>query len=158
MYTYQCPQCGGTFTTQTPAQSVQCPYCQHVFQPAAQQQQQPYGGQQQQYGQQQGYQQQAYGPQQQQGYQQRPVGVFDEGPSGKSRGVAALLAFFLGGFGAHYFYLGKTTGALICILLTVVTCGLWGFILLAQTIIFLTQTQEEFERKFVYSQASFPLF
>lgn len=33
--------------------------------------------------------------------------VFSPGPSGKSRGVAALLAIFLGSLGIQYFYRGK---------------------------------------------------
>lgn len=135
MYTYQCPQCGRQFTTQTPVQNVQCPYCQYTFAPA--------------YGQPQAQQQPA-------GYRQ-PMGVFDEGPSGKSRGVAALLCFLLGGFGAHYFYVGKTTGALICILLCIITCGVWGLMLIVQTIMLVTMSQEDFERKWVYSTSSFPL-
>lgn len=150
MFTYQCPQCGKAFTTEAPAQSVQCPYCQQVFQPAPQQPQQGFAPQQP-YGPQQAYgQQQPYGPQ--------PIGVFDEGPSGKSRGVAALLCFLLGGLGAHYFYLNKVGGGLICLALTACTCGIWGIILLIQTIKFFTMSQEEFETKFVNSQSTFPLF
>lgn len=38
--------------------------------------------------------------------------LFDCGPEGKSRGVTALLAIFLGGLGIQYFYLGKTEPAL----------------------------------------------
>ena len=140
MITYNCPKCGKTFTTQIEVQSVKCPYCGEVFQTVYGQQpaqgapnQAPYGA-------------------------QRPIGVFDEGPSGKSRGVAALLVFFLGGFGAHYFYLGKAAGGIICFLLTMVTCGFWGVILLIQTFLFLTMSQEDFERKFVYSTSTFPLF
>lgn len=37
----------------------------------------------------------------------------------KSRIVAALLAFFLGGFGVHKFYLGKTQAGIIHILLAI---------------------------------------
>lgn len=140
MLTYNCPKCGKAFTTQTEVQSVKCPYCGEVFQAV-------YGQQAAQEGPSQG----PYGA-------QRPIGVFDEGPSGKSRGVAALLVFFLGGFGAHYFYFGKTAGGLICLLLTMVTCGFWGVILLIQTFLFLTMSQEDFERKFVYSTSTFPLF
>lgn len=169
MYSYQCPQCGRTCTTQVPAQHVQCPYCQHVF--TATPSQQPQGAQQGYgqpgYGPQQGYGQPGYGPQPaygQQGYGQQQhvygqqLGVFDEGPSGKSRGVAALLCFLLGGFGAHYFYFNKVGGGILCFLLTAITCGLWGFILLIQTFVLLTMSQEDFERKFIYSNSTFPLF
>jgi TM2 domain-containing membrane protein YozV len=44
----------------------------------------------------------------------------------KSTGVAYLLWFFLGAFGAHQFYMGKT-GRAISMLLTIgwLTVGLW---------------------------------
>ncbi len=146
MITHRCPKCGGTFATQVQQPSLQCPYCSTVFQPAAQQPPQ--------FGQQQAY----YGGQQPYMQQQPVIGVFDAGPSGKSRGVAAIIAFFLGCLGIHYFYLGKTTAGLLTILLSIVTCGTWGVVILVQCIIFLTMTQEEFERKFVYSSKSFPVF
>lgn len=103
----------------------------------------------------------AYGqPQQPQyGYgQQQQIGAFDAGPSGKSRGVAGLLAIFLGGLGIHYFYCGKGGGGAICILLTIVTCGAWSILTLIQGIMMLTMSCEDFERKYVYSQSTFPLF
>ncbi|HEY0282568.1 MAG TPA: TM2 domain-containing protein [Rhizomicrobium sp.] len=53
----------------------------------------------------------------------------------KSMGVAYLLLIFLGGFGAHRFYLGRTGSAvamliifLLSILLSVVGIGLLGFL------------------------------
>lgn len=101
--------------------------------------------------------QQAYNQQPNYAYG-RPPGVFDEGPSGKSRGVAGLLAILLGTLGVHYFYVGKVGGGLICILLSIITCGIWGIVALIQGIMLLTMTQEEFERKWVYSQSTFPLF
>ncbi len=97
--------------------------------------------------------QQAY--QQPMGYE---PGVFDNGPSGKSRGVAALLCFFLGGFGAHYFYVNKAGGGFICLLLSFLTCGVWSIVLLIQTIKFFTMTQSEFENNFVNTPKSFPIF
>lgn len=45
----------------------------------------------------------------------------------KSKGVALLLAFFLGCFGAHNFYLGFTGKAVAQVLLTIV--GVWFFFL-----------------------------
>ena len=36
----------------------------------------------------------------------------------KNRTITALLAFFLGGFGAHRFYVGKGFSAILTILLT----------------------------------------
>ena len=46
--------------------------------------------------------------------------------SPKSRTVALLLAFFLGVFGAHRFYVGKTTSAVFQ-LITLGGLGLWWF-------------------------------
>ncbi len=80
------------------------------------------------------------------------------GPEGKSRGVAALLAIFLGSFGIHYFYCNKVTGGLICLGLNIVTCDLWGIICLIQGILFLTWTNQQFEEKFVQNNSTFPIF
>ena len=84
--------------------------------------------------------------------------VFTAGPSGKSRGVAALLAIFIGSLGIHYFYLGKNTAGIIAIIVSLVTCGLFGIIWLIQGILMFTMSQADFERKYVYSTSSFPLF
>ncbi|PKY78576.1 TM2 domain-containing protein [Alloscardovia omnicolens] len=55
----------------------------------------------------------------------------------KSKIVAAVLAFFLGALGIHNFYLGKTTRAIVQLLMTVVgwililppiICGIWAFV------------------------------
>ena len=101
-----------------------------------------------------------YGPQPQYSYnpQNQEPGVFDAGPSGKSRGLAGLFAILLGCFGVHYFYIGKAVGGIICILLTFVTCGIWSFLTLIQGILMMTMRQEEFERKYVNTTSSFPLF
>ena len=103
------------------------------------------------------YQQPAY---QQPAYQQQPQqpGVFDNGPSGKSRGVAGLLAILLNGLGVHYFYLNKVGGGLVCILLSLITCGIWCIVPFIQGIIMLTMNQEDFERKYVNTQSFMPLF
>lgn len=78
--------------------------------------------------------------------------------TGKDKTLCGILAILLGGVGAHYFYLGKVGGALICILLSLVTCGLWGIVTLVQGIVMLTMTQSEFEKKYVMNPATFPLF
>lgn len=137
------------------------------------------GYNQQGYSQQQGYQQQgyqqAYNQQynqqqgyQQQGYQQfytRPYvestinNAFNCGPEGKSRGIFCLLALVAGSIGLHYFYINKVTAAILTIVLTIVTCGCWAIIPILQGIIILwNHTNEEFDRKFVASNSSFPLF
>lgn len=160
MVQYQCPFCGQQFSTQSPVPTAHCPACGREFTTAAGPQAQASGQPQQpQQPQQPPFGQQQYGPQQ---YAYGPVpqgpGVFDEGPSGKSRGVAGLLAILLGGLGAHYFYLGKVGGAFICILLTIITCGLWSVLTLIQGIVMFTMNQNDFEQKYVLSQSTFPLF
>ena len=45
----------------------------------------------------------------------------------KSKTTALLLCFFLGGLGAHRFYVGKT-GSGIAMLLTGGGCGIWTII------------------------------
>lgn len=55
--------------------------------------------------------------------------------AGRSRLAAALLAFFLGGFGAHWFYLGRSdwaafylAGTVLSFFLSFVFLGLVGFL------------------------------
>ena len=81
------------------------------------------------------------------------------GPEGKSRGVCALLAIFLGGLGIQYFYLGKTKAGILSILISLVTCGLWQTIALIQGILMFCMTNVQFRDKFVLSPTSaFPVF
>lgn len=162
MEKYRCENCGQTIETQTPiAADAKCPSCgeaklhhEHTNS-----------------GQQQGYDPNMYNSAYQNGYQQgfntaysqyREPGVFESGPSGKSRGVAALLAIFLGTLGIHYFYLGKNTAGVVFLLCSLLTCGILGCVIeivsFVQGIVFLTMTQAEFERKFVYSADTVPLF
>ncbi len=63
------------------------------------------------------------------GYAGYPVAYVD--PLAKSKVAAGLLGILLGGFGAHRFYLGYTSIAIIQIVVTILTCGLgslWGLI------------------------------
>lgn len=67
-------------------------------------------------------QQQAYG---------QPAYAAPMGYEPKSKIVAGLLGILLGSIGIHNFYLGKTTRAVVQIIVTIVTFGLgglWGFI------------------------------
>ncbi len=91
------------------------------------------------------------------------IGVFDNGPSGKSRGVAALFAFFLGGFGVHYFYVGKIGAGILFLIGTLIFC--WTILIplaisiisLIQTIRLFIMTHEEFEQTYVNSTTFMPI-
>ncbi len=157
MYIHNCPQCGRQYSTQERVNRVKCPYC-GAENDATYSEQVPPQMNQQQYG----YQQQQYGYQQQQNPYQQPQrsgNIFDEGPSGKSRGLAGLLAILLGTLGVHYFYLGKTTGGIVFLLVSIFSCGVVTEIAsLIQGIMMFTETQEEFERKWVFCPTDIPLF
>lgn len=84
--------------------------------------------------------------------------AFDSNAKGKSRGIAALLAIFLGGLGIQYFYLGKTTAGILSIVLTLVTCGIWDFVALIQGILMLCMSNYDFEQKYIENQSTFPVF
>ena len=68
------------------------------------------------------------------------------GNGGKERMVAVLLAFFLGGFGGHKFYLGRIGSGILYLLFS------WtfipAFVALIEGIIYLTMSDVEFSRKF----------
>lgn len=132
-----------------PAANV--PALADLFQPAQPQYGQPQYGQPQpgqpQYG------PQPYGPQQP--YGQAPYRPIYQD---KSRTTTGILALLLGGLGIQYFYLGKTGAGLITILLSLVTCGAWELITFIQGILILCMNDQEFNRKFVNTTKSFPLF
>lgn len=163
--TYKCPNCGNNVTTEQQVSNLTCPYCGNSYNTASNQQPPQFGGNQQgqQQQQQYGYQQPPYG-QPQYGYQQpyRSNDVFAEGPSGKSRGIAALLAILLGAIGIHYFYLGKTTPGVIFLVASLISCGILAAVTsiigLIQGIMMFCMSQEEFENKYVNPAVSFPLF
>ena len=137
MIDYKCPACGNTTYSSAPLLKVKCNTCgceYAVEQPNAEPTQTP---------------------------PQYTRGVFDDGPSGKSRGVAALLAIFLGYFGIHYFYLGKNAAGIIFLLITFLSCGILGAVTtilsLISGVLMLTANQEEFEEKYVYSDSTMPV-
>jgi len=136
MYTYQCSHCGKQFATQNQVARVRCPYCGTEMSVA--------------YGTQPHY---AMG-----GQSAGNVGLFEAGPSGKSRGIAGLLAILLGTFGIHYFYLGKTGAGIIFLILGLLSCGILGLVTVIQGILMIVMTQDDFEKKYVYTTNSVPLF
>lgn len=133
MFKFLCPKCGKEFMTEDRPVKVRCPYCGEEYAAA-------YGGN-------------------SQGQGGASLGLFDAGPSGKSRGVAGLLAILLGSLGVHYFYLNKTTGGVVFLIASLLTCGsVTGILSLITGIIMLVSSQEEFESKYVYTTNSMPLF
>lgn len=90
------------------------------------------------------------------------VGASVVSSGGKNKLAAGLLALFLGSFGIHKFYLGYNTAGVIMLL-----CGLLGLVLLfpmvivgmiglIECILYLTKSDEDFER--VYVQNKRPWF
>ncbi|MDD9259711.1 TM2 domain-containing protein [Klebsiella variicola] len=72
--------------------------------------------------------------------------IASSGSGEKSRIAAALLAFFLGGFGAHKFYLGKIgQGFLYLIFCWTFIPAIIAFI---EFIIYLCDSDEKFARKY----------
>lgn len=67
--------------------------------------------------------------------------------SGKDRTAAGLLAILLGGLGAHHFYLGNTLrGVLYLLFVWTLIPAILGLI---EGILYLTKSDEEFQRKYV---------
>ena len=82
--------------------------------------------------------------QQQQMLQQQPRKT-----GSRTRGVAAALALFLGGLGAHKFYLGQAGQGILYFLFC------WTFIpvfiAFLDMIIYMVQSDQEFDQKYNYS-------
>lgn len=64
----------------------------------------------------------------------------------KSRFVAILLAFFLGHFGVHYFYLGKKVYGIIS--LALFFTGISTIAAIVETVLFLFSSNEKLEKRF----------
>ena len=148
MYIHNCPECGKQYSTQEKVNRVKCPYCGAETNVSYSEQD---------------------GPNYQEQWRQFSNqasnaidSVFNNGPSGKSRGIAGLLAILMGWCGLHYFYIGKTSAGVLFLLIAVLSCGILATITtivsIIQGVLFFTSTQEEFEFKWVNSPSNFPLF
>ena len=63
--------------------------------------------------------------------------------------IAGILGILLGYLGIHKFYLGYTKEGIIQIVLTFVTLGFASIIGLIEGIIYLTKTDEDFDKTYV---------
>lgn len=72
--------------------------------------------------------------------------------------LCGILAIVVGTLGIQYFVIGKTTAGIITILLSLVTCGLWGVVTFVQGILMLCMSDEDFKRKYIDSTSTLPLF
>ena len=77
----------------------------------------------------------------------RQSGGSASGGSNKDRTTAGIFALLLGGLGAHKFYLGKPLqGVLYILFIWTFIPAIIGFI---EGILYLTKSDEEFQRKYV---------
>ena len=148
MYIHQCPECGKQYSTQEKVNRVKCPYCGAETNVSYSEQEHPnFQEQWRQFG---------------NDASNALDSVFNNGPSGKSRGIAGLLALLLGAVGLHYFYLNKPTAGIVFLVATLLSCGILGIVTqvvsIIQGVLFFTSTQQEFEQKWVYTSSNFPLF
>lgn len=80
--------------------------------------------------------------------QMNPSGTVNLGalaPNGKSRIAAALLAFFLGGFGVHKFYLGQVGRGILYLLFC--WTAIPSIIAFIEFVLLLIMSDEEFNRR-----------
>ncbi|AKH95331.1 MULTISPECIES: TM2 domain-containing protein [Elizabethkingia] len=63
--------------------------------------------------------------------------------------AAGVLGILIGSLGIHKFYLGYTKAGIIQLIATFVTCGIASVIGLIEGIIYLTKSDEEFDRTYV---------
>jgi TM2 domain-containing membrane protein YozV len=70
-------------------------------------------------------------------------------PGAEKKIVAGVCGILLGGLGIHRFILGDTTGGIIRIVISVVTCGAGGIIGLIEGIIYLVKSDEDFVEEYI---------
>jgi TM2 domain-containing membrane protein YozV len=71
------------------------------------------------------------------------------GSSGSNRTTIGIVGLCVGAFGVHRFMLGDTTGGILRIVITAVTCGAGGMIGIIEGIIYLMKSDAEFEQTYV---------
>ena len=76
-------------------------------------------------------------------------GAAPPAPADSKRMVCGILGILVGGLGIHRFMLGDTTGGIIRIVITLVTCGAGSIVGLIEGIIYLTKTDAEFYQIYV---------
>ncbi|MBL8889421.1 MAG: TM2 domain-containing protein [Planctomycetaceae bacterium] len=70
-------------------------------------------------------------------------------PGADKKIAAGICGILIGGFGVHRFILGDTTGGLIRIGISIVTCGIGGIIGFIEGILYLTKSDEDFVRTYI---------
>jgi TM2 domain-containing membrane protein YozV len=70
-------------------------------------------------------------------------------PGAEKKVAAGVCGILLGGLGVHRFILGDTTGGILRILITIVTCGAGSIIGLIEGIIYLTKSDEQFVDEYI---------
>ena len=70
-------------------------------------------------------------------------------PGAEKKIAAGICGILIGGLGVHRFILGDTTGGIIRIVLTFVTCGAALIIGLIEGIIYLTKSDEDFVNEYI---------
>lgn len=70
-------------------------------------------------------------------------------PADNKRMICGILGILVGGLGVHRFMLGDTSGGIIRIVITLVTCGAGSIIGLIEGIIYLTKTDQDFNQTYV---------
>jgi TM2 domain-containing membrane protein YozV len=80
----------------------------------------------------------------------------DRKPDQGQKIAAGICAILLGSLGVHKFILGYTTEGVTMLLITILTCGIAGIVMsvigLAEGIIYLTKTDEEFIETYVVNK------
>jgi TM2 domain-containing membrane protein YozV len=70
-------------------------------------------------------------------------------PGADKKIPAGVCGILLGALGIHRFILGDTTGGILRILISIVTCGAGGIIGLIEGIIYLTKSDEDFVEEYI---------